>query len=208
MIKVLIVDDHAIVRKGLRHIAEESKQIEVGEAGDGAEALNKLRTERWDVLVLDINLPGRNGLDVLQTARDMYAKLPVLVLSGHSEDQYAVRVLRAGASGYMSKDAAPDQLVAAIQKVMNGGKYISLALAEQLAFELSENNDRLPHEKLSAREYRVLIMIGEGKAVGEIAAELLLSVKTVSTYRARVLEKLNLQNNAQLMRYVMDHGLK
>lgn len=207
MIKVLIVDDHAIVRKGLRHIAEESKQIEVGEAGDGAEALSKLRAERWDVLVLDINLPGRNGLDVLQTARDIHSKLPVLVLSSHPEEQYAIRVLRAGASGYMNKDAAPDQLVAAIQKVMNGGKYISPALAEQLAFELSENSDRLPHEKLSAREYRVLILIGEGKAVGEIATELLLSVKTVSTYRARILEKLNLLNNAQLMRYVVDHRL-
>lgn len=207
MIKVLIVDDHAIVRKGLRHIAEESKQMEVGEAGEGNEALSKIRAERWDVIVLDINLPGRNGLDVLQAVRDLHPKMPVLVLSSHPEEQYAVRVLRAGASGFMNKDAAPDQLVAAILKVMGGGKYISPMLAEQLAFELSENNDRPPHEKLSAREYRVLIMIGEGKAVGEIATELLLSVKTVSTYRARILEKLNLQNNAQLMRYVVDHKL-
>lgn len=207
MIRVLIVDDHAIVRKGLRHIAEETRQMEVGEAGDGTEALGKLRAERWDVLVLDVNLPGRHGLDVLQAVRDSMPDLPVLILSAHSEDQYAVRVLRAGASGYLTKDTAPDQLTAAIMKVMNGGRYISPALAERLAFELGRQTDKQLYERLSVREYRVLVMIGQGKTVGQIAEEMMLSVKTVSTYRARVLEKLALSNNAELMRYVVDHNL-
>ena len=205
--RILIADDHAIVRKGLRQIAEESKQIAVGEACDGQEALDKVRGERWDALVLDINMPGRHGLDVLQAVRDLQPALPVLILSMHPEDQYAIRVLRAGAAGYMNKDAAPDELVHAIHKVVSGGKYISPALAERLAFEVSGQNDKLPHEKLSDREYRVLIMIGEGKSVGQIAVDLALSVKTVSTYRSRVLEKMNLNNNAEMIRYVIDHNL-
>lgn len=205
--RVLIADDHAIVRKGLRQIAEESKQILVGEASNGQEALDKVRNERWDALVLDINMPGRHGLDVLQAVRDIQPQLPILILSVHPEEQYAMRVLRAGAAGYMNKDAAPDELVSAIHKVVAGGKYISPALAERLAFEVSGQNDKLPHEKLSDREYRVLIMIGEGKSVGQIAQDLALSVKTVSTYRSRVLEKMNLQNNADMIRYVIDHNL-
>ena len=139
--------------------------------------------------------------------RDLQPALPVLILSMHPEDQYAIRVLRAGAAGYMNKDAAPDELVHAIHKVVSGGKYISPALAERLAFEVSGQNDKLPHEKLSDREYRVLIMIGEGKSVGQIAVDLALSVKTVSTYRSRVLEKMNLNNNAEMIRYVIDHNL-
>ncbi len=205
--RVLIADDHAIVRKGLRQIAEESRKIEVGEASNGQEALDKVRGERWDALVLDINMPGRHGLDVLQSVRDIQPGLPVLVLSVHPEDQYAMRVLRAGAAGYMNKDAAPDELVSALQKVVGGGKYISQQLAERLAFDVSGDNDKLPHEKLSDREYRVLLMIGEGKSVGQIALELSLSVKTVSTYRTRLLEKMNLQNNADLIRYVIEHTL-
>ena len=207
MMRVLIADDHAIVRKGLRQIAEESQQIAVGEACDGQEALDKVRGERWDALVLDINMPGRHGLDVLQAIHDLQPALPVLILSVHPEDQYAIRVLRAGAAGYINKDAAPDELVHALNKVIGGGKYISPALAERLAFEVSGQNDKLPHEKLSDREYRVLSMIGEGKSVGQIAVALALSVKTVSTYRSRVLEKMNFKNNADMIRYVIDHKL-
>jgi DNA-binding NarL/FixJ family response regulator len=205
--RVLIADDHAIVRKGLRQIAEESGQISVGEACNGQEALDKLRQERWDALVLDINMPGRHGLDVLQAVRDLQPGLPVLILSMHPEDQYAMRVLKAGASGYMNKDAAPDELVQAIQKVVAGGKYISPSLAEKLAFEISGNTEKEPHEKLSDREYRVLVMIGAGRSVGQIADDLALSVKTISTYRSRVLEKMNLSTNADMIRYVIDHNL-
>jgi DNA-binding NarL/FixJ family response regulator len=207
MMRVLIADDHAIVRKGLRQIAEESGQISVGEACNGQEALDKLRQERWEALVLDINMPGRHGLDVLQSVRDLQPGLPVLILSMHSEDQYAMRVLKAGASGYMNKDAAPDELVQAIQKVVAGGKYISPSLAEKLAFEISGNTEKEPHEKLSDREYRVLVMIGAGRSVGQIADDLALSVKTISTYRSRVLEKMNLSTNADMIRYVIDHNL-
>jgi DNA-binding NarL/FixJ family response regulator len=207
MMRVLIADDHAIVRKGLRQIAEESGKISVDEAANGQEALDKLRQDRWDALVLDISMPGRHGLDVLQAVRDLQPQLPVLILSMHPEEQYAMRVLKAGASGYMNKDTAPGELVQAIQKIVNGGKYISTTLAEKLAYEISGDSDKLPHEKLSDREYRVLVMIGAGKSVSQIASELSLSVKTVSTYRSRLLEKMNLHNNADLIRYVIDHNL-
>lgn len=207
MMRVLIADDHAIVRKGLRQIAEESGKISVDEAANGQEALDKLRQDRWDALVLDISMPGRHGLDVLQAVRDLQPQLPVLILSMHPEEQYAMRVLKAGASGYMNKDTAPGELVQAIQKIVNGGKYISATLAEKLAYEISGDSDKLPHEKLSDREYRVLVMIGAGKSVSQIADELSLSVKTVSTYRSRLLEKMNLHNNADLIRYVIDHNL-
>lgn len=207
MMRVLIADDHAIVRKGLRQIAEESGKISVDEAANGQEALDKLRQDRWDALVLDISMPGRHGLDVLQAVRDLQPQLPVLILSMHPEEQYAMRVLKAGASGYMNKDTAPGELVQAIQKIVNGGKYISATLAEKLAYEISGDSDKLPHEKLSDREYRVLVMIGAGKSVSQIAEDLSLSVKTVSTYRSRLLEKMNLHNNADLIRYVIDHNL-
>jgi two-component system, NarL family, invasion response regulator UvrY len=207
MMRVLIADDHAIVRKGLRQIAEESGAISVDEAANGQEALDRLRHDRWDALVLDISMPGRHGLDVLQAVRDLQPQLPVLILSMHPEEQYAMRVLKAGASGYMNKDTAPGELVLAIQKIVNGGKYISATLAEKLAYEISGDSEKLPHEKLSDREYRVLVMIGAGKSVSQIADELSLSVKTVSTYRSRLLEKMNLHNNADLIRYVIDHNL-
>jgi len=205
--RILIADDHAIVRKGLRQIAEQMAQMSVGEASNGQEVLTKIRDERWDALVLDISMPGGNGLDVLQEVKHFQPELPILILSVHPEDQYAMRVLKAGASGFMNKDCAPDELLLAIQKIIAGGKYISPTLAERLAFELTGNHDKQPHEILSDREYRVLVMIGSGKSVSEIAVELALSVKTVSTYRARVLEKLNLRNNADLIRYVIDQQL-
>ncbi len=205
--RILIADDHAIVRRGLRHIAEQMAHMSVGEASNGQEVLVKVREERWDALVLDISMPGGNGLDVLQEVKHFLPDLPILVLSVHPEDQYAMRVLKAGASGFMNKDCAPDELLQAIQKIIAGGKYISPTLAERLAFELLGNHDKPPHALLSDREYRVLIMIGAGNSVSEIANELALSVKTVSTYRARVLEKLNLRNNAALIRYVIDQQL-
>ena len=203
----IIADDHAIVRMGLRQIVEQMAHVSVEEVVNGQEVLVKIREERWDALILDISMPGGNGLDVLQEVKHMLPNLPVLVVSVHPEDQYAMRVLKAGASGYMNKDCAPGELLLAIQKVIAGGKYISPTLAERLAFVISGNFDGLPHEILSDREYRVLVMIGSGKSVSEIANELTLSVKTVSTYRTRVLEKLNMRNNAELIRYTIDKQL-
>jgi two-component system, NarL family, invasion response regulator UvrY len=208
MIKVLIADDHAIVRKGLRQIVkEQAAYMEVDEAADGQEVLEKIMAGEWDVLVLDISMPKRSGLDILQEVKHVKPNLPVLVLSVHPEEQYAIRVLKAGAAGYMNKDCALDELVRGIQKVVGGGKYVSPTLAEKLAFDLSGQNNRLPHESLSDREFSVLLLIGAGKSVSEIATELSLSVKTVSTYRARVLEKLSFHSNADLIRYVIDNSL-
>lgn len=208
MIRVLIADDHAIVRKGLQQIVrEQAPSFEVDEAADGNEVLEKVHNGRCDVLVLDISMPGRSGLDILHEVRHLRPNLPVLILSMHPEDQYAVRVLKAGAAGYLTKDTALDELVGAIQRVSGGGRYISPALAEKLAMGLTGNLDKLPHETLSDREYTVLLRIGAGSSVGDIAEELSLSVKTISTYRARILEKLDLKSNADLIRYVIDNQL-
>lgn len=208
MIRILIADDHAIVRKGLRQIVrEQAAQMDVDEAADGQTVLEKVSKDNIDVLVLDISMPGRDGLDVLQEIKHMRPSLPVLVLSMHPEEQYAIRVLKAGAAGYMNKDAAPDELVPAIQKIASGSKYMSPSLAELLLFDVTSQSGKLPHETLSDREYTVLIKIGGGKTVGEIANELSLSVKTISTYRTRILEKLKLRNNAELIRHVVDHNL-
>jgi two-component system, NarL family, invasion response regulator UvrY len=208
MVKVLIADDHALVRKGLQQvIREQAPDMSVSEAADGEQVLTMVHEQDWDALVLDIGMPKRSGLEVLQKLRYEKPSLPVLILSMHSEDQYAIRVLRAGAAGYLSKDAAPEELVVAIRKAVSGGRYVSPALAEKLALGLSGGLDKLPHELLSDREYTVLMKIGEGKSVGEIADELALSVKTVSTYRARVLEKMNLKTNADLIRYSLENNL-
>ena len=206
--KVLIADDHAIVRKGFREIVEESiPGVQVVEAINGLEVLEQIRTNDWDVLVMDISMPGRSGLDILHEIRAQRPKLPVLILSMHPEDQYAMRMLKAGAAGYINKEVALDQLVLAINKVTAGGRYVSPTLAEKFAFELSGGSDNQPHELLSDREYTVLIMIGGGKTVSEIAEELSLSVKTVSTYRTRILEKMNLSTNAEMIRYVIENSL-
>jgi two-component system invasion response regulator UvrY len=208
MIRALIADDHAVVRQGLKQILGDTPEMVVaGEATTGQEVLDKVRAETWDVVVLDISMPDRSGLDVLKQLRSERPKLPVLVLSMHSEDQYAVRVLKAGASGYLTKDSAPDELVKAIRKVVSGGTYVSSFLAEKLAFEIGTDSSRLPHETLSDREFQVLRLIAAGKSVTEIAAELYLSVKTVSTYRARILEKMNLGTNAELIHYAMQNHL-
>jgi DNA-binding NarL/FixJ family response regulator len=208
MIKVLIADDHAVVRNGLKQIIQDRAGLQVaGEACNGQEVLERIRSERWDVLVLDLSMPVRGGLEVLHDVKQICPNLPVLILSMYPENQYGIRALRAGAAGYMNKECALDELVAAIQKVVSGGKYVSPSLAERLAFELSGNLNKEPHELLSDREYDVMCMIGAGKSPDQIARELSLSIKTISTYRARVLQKLNLNKNAELIRYVLEHNL-
>ncbi len=206
--KVLIVDDHAIVRAGLKQIlAESASPIEVSEAGNGAEALQKLRSEAVDVLLLDIALPGKNGIDLLKQIKGEWKKLPILMLSMYPEDQYAVRAMRAGASGYLNKESAPDELLTAIQKVQAGGRYISAKVAEMLVQELDLIGDKPRHAALSDREFQVLRAIAAGKSVSEIADEMALSVKTVSTYRSRILDKMNMRHNAELTHYAVTHGL-
>lgn len=207
MIKILIADDHPIVRRGLKEILTDTKDMfDVHEAENGSEVLDRLQGDTFDVLVLDLSMPGLGGLDVLKQVKKKSA-LPVLILSRHPEQQYAVRSLRAGADGYLNKESAPQELAKAIQKVARGGKYVSPSMADQLVAYLSEDGSRKPHEKLSDREFQVMQMIGSGKTVGEIAEEMSLSVNTISTYRMRVLEKMNLDNNAQIMFYAMKEGL-
>ncbi len=207
-VRVLVADDHALVRKGLQQvIKEQAPDMVVGEATDGEQVLSMVRKEKWDVLVLDIGMPKRSGLEILQELRTTQPKLPVLILSVHPEDQYAIRVLKAGAAGYLSKDSALDELVDAIRKAVSGGRYVSASLAEKLALGLSGGLDKLPHETLSDREMTVLLKMGAGMSVGEIADELALSVKTVSTYRMRILEKMGYKSNADLIRYVIEHQL-
>jgi DNA-binding NarL/FixJ family response regulator len=208
MIKVLIADDHPIVRQGLRQILSGTPDMEVtGEAVNGQEALEQVRVGGWDVLVLDITMPDRSGFDILKELKHDQPHLPVLVLSIHAEEQLAVRVLKAGASGYLTKENAPDELVKAIRKVVSGGRYISPGLAETLAFGLDAASDRPRHETLSDREFQVMQLMASGKTLIEIAEDLSLSAKTVSTYRTRLLEKLNLKTNAELIRYAFENGL-
>jgi two-component system invasion response regulator UvrY len=208
MIKVLIADDHPIVRQGLRQILSEIPDMVVaGEAVNGQEALDQVGAGGWDVLVLDITMPDRSGLDILKELKHQQPHLPVLVLSIHAEEQFAVRLLKAGASGYLTKENAPDELVKAIRKVVGGGKYVSQTLAESLAFSLDVASDRPLHETLSDREFQVMQLMASGKTLTEIAEELSLSAKTVSTYRTRLLEKMNLKTNAEIVRYALENGL-
>jgi DNA-binding NarL/FixJ family response regulator len=208
VIKILIADDHAIVRKGLVQIlADSSTAFAVTEASTGMEALTKLKGGDFDLILLDISMPGRGGLDVLKELKSLFPRLPVLILSMHPEEQYALRALRSGASGYLTKGSASDDLLLAIEKVLAGGKYISISLAEKLADVLDKNVDKAPHETLSNREDQVLRMIGAGKTVTEIAAEMSLSVKTISTFRTRILHKMRLKNNAELVQYAMQNDL-
>jgi len=202
MLRILIADDHPVFRRGLKQIIQEtSDMVVVDEAADGREALRKAATGDYDVLLLDITLPFTNGVEVLSRLQNERPALPVLMLSMHPEEQYAVRALRAGASGYLTKESAPEELVAAIRKVSTGGKYVSASLAEHLACIVQNDGEALPHETLSNREHQVMCMIASGQTVSEAARELSLSVKTISTYRARILEKLNVKNNAELIRY-------
>ena len=209
MIRILIVDDHSIVRQGLRRILDEEEGIEViAEASNGVEALKKLRAVKMDVVLLDISMPEKNGFDTLKQIMDGNSGTKVLILSMYPEDQYAVRLMKAGASGYITKDTAPEQLVEAIRKVVAGKKHISPSLAELLLQECGTDSGKPSHELLSDREYQVLRLLGSGRKVSDIAETLSLSVKTVSTYRAHILEKMKLKNNAELTFYVMENGLK
>lgn len=208
MINVLIADDHTVVRQGLKQILATDAQLAVvGEATNGNEVLTQLETLSVDVLILDITMPGRNGLDVLKEVKRKRPALPVLVLSMHPEDQFAIRILRAGAAGYITKESAPEELVEALRKVCSGGKYVSAQLAERLAVFIEDDDTRAPHERLSDREFEILRMLALGKTVTQVADELLLSVKTVSTYRSRVLDKMKMTTNAELTRYALQNGL-
>lgn len=208
MIRVMIVDDHLIVREGLKQIISESSDIKVvDEASNGSEALDKVKRIKCDVLLLDISMPGRSGLEILKELKNEAPALAVLILTMHPEEQYAVRVLKAGASGYLTKESAPDELIEAIRKVSRGGKYISSTLAEKLAFDLEIDTGRPPHETLSDREFEVMCMIASGKTVSEIAEEMVLSVKTISTYRSRILEKMRMKTNAELTYYSIKNQL-
>jgi two-component system, NarL family, invasion response regulator UvrY len=208
MLKILIADDHPVFRRGLKQIiAEASDMVVADEATDGWDVLSKVRAGNYDVVLLDISMPGKTGIDVLSELKNEKPGLRILMLSMHPEEQYAVRALRAGASGYLTKESAPDELVAAIRKVSTGGNYVSSSLAEKLASVVQENAEQLPHERLSDREYRVMGMIASGKTVSEIAKELSLSVKTISTYRSRILQKMKMKNNAELTRYAISKSL-
>ena len=207
MVRILIGDDHAIVRRGLKQIVEESSEMTVDEAKNGQEVLEKTRKIDYDILVLDISLPDRSGLDILKHLKNVKPDLPILILSIHPEEQYAVRVLRAGAAGYLSKDSASDELMAAIHKVSKGGKYVTASLAEKLAFDLEKTTKTALHETLSDREFQVMCMIASGKTVKEIAESLCLSVKTISTYRTRILDKMGMKNNAQITHYAIKNQL-
>src|SRR5690242_3711569 len=206
--KILLTDDHAVVRHGLKQIlADEFKRATFGEARNAQEALDLVWKENWDVVVLDITMPGRSGLEVLREIKKTRPKLPVLVLSMHPENQFAVRVLKLGATGYMTKESAAEELVGAIKKVLAGGRYVSAPLAETLAKNLSSSAVKPAQELLSDREFQVLRLIASGKIVSEIARELALSVKTISTYRSRILQKMGLRNNAEMMHYAMQYQL-
>jgi DNA-binding NarL/FixJ family response regulator len=206
--RVLIADDHTIVRNGIRLILESGlENVVCGEASNAQQVLASVRDHQWDLLLLDITMPGRSGLDILAEVRKTRPRLPVLVLSMHAEDQYGSRVLKAGASGYMTKESAPDELIQAIQRILSGGRYVSQAMAERLVMDLGRDSDRPPQEKLSSREFEVLRMIGAGKTVGQIADDLHLSPTTVSTYRTRLLEKLGVTSTAELMNFAIRNNL-
>ncbi|OGW32836.1 MAG: DNA-binding response regulator [Nitrospirae bacterium GWC2_42_7] len=208
MLKILIADDHSVVRAGLKQILSGISDVAmVDEASNAREAIDKIKKNKYSVVVLDISMPGKSGLDALKEIRSEWPDLPVLILSMYPEDQYAIRVLKSGASGYMTKESAPEELVNAVRTVANGRKYVSPSLAEKLASHLDLDGKKEPHEMLSDREYQVLCMIASGKTVSEIADKLSLSVKTVSTYRSRILEKMKLKNSAELTTYAVQNHL-
>lgn len=208
MIKVLIADDHPVVRRGLKNILKEASDIEVaGEAGDGLEVLEKVRGEEYDVLVLDLTMPKLDGLETIGRLKSEQPDLGILVLSMNPEEVFGMRALRLGASGYLSKDSAPEQLITAIRRIAAGKVYVSEGLAESLALNVSKGSPKMPHETLSDREYQIMLMLARGRSLKEIAAELSLSVKTVSTHRTHILEKLNMENNAQIVTYALHNKL-
>ncbi len=206
--RILIADDHAVVRRGLKEtLGEAFSRATFGEAKTAEETLEHARRQNWDVVILDISMPGKSGLDILDDLRRLRPKLPVLLLSIHPEEQYARRALKSGAAGYLTKDSVPEELKEAVRRVQGGGRYVSAALAEKLAFDLRRGADTPIHELLSGREFQVLRMIASGKTVKQIADEISLSVKTVSTYRARILEKTGMKTTADLIRYAIQTRL-
>lgn len=208
MIRILVADDHSVVRKGLKLILEEGfPGAEVVEVADAEAIIEKVLHQKWDVVISDLSMPGRTGLDALQQIKQIDSKIPVLILSIHPEDQYAMRALKSGAAGYLSKDMAPEELVKAVQKVMSGKKYITPTIAEKLVTIFNEDDNKLPHETLSDREFEVLKLLASGKSVSEIADSMYLSVTTVSTYRTRILQKIGLRNNAELTLYAIENKL-
>ena len=208
MLKILIADDHAVVRQGLRQILSNDPHLQVvGEAASGDEVLRLAETTKLDAVVLDLTMPGKSGLDVLKELRRKHPQLPVLVLSMQPEDQFAIRIMKAGAAGYITKECAPEELIGALRTVCQSRKYVSPQLAERLAVFIAEDTEKLPHENLSDREYQVLRMLAFGKTASEIADELGLSIKTVSTYRGRVLDKMKMGTNSELTRYALQHQL-
>ncbi|BBE49947.1 Response regulator UvrY [Ferriphaselus amnicola] len=207
-VKILVVDDHAILRKGLKQILDDTPDLRVtGEAGSGMEAIQQVQSEEFDMVLLDISMPDKHGIDVLKQIKQIHPNLPVLMLSMHAEDQYALRSIKTGAAGYLNKQSAPAQLVTAIRQVASGKKYISSELAEQLAEGLTQGYQELLHQKLSNREYQTLCLMASGKTLTEIGEAMSLSVKTVSVYRARLLEKMNLRNNAEAIHYAISNHL-
>jgi len=208
MIRIFITDDHSLIREGLKKIINDEKDISIiGEAGNAKDTMSFVLSKNIDMLILDLNLPDKNGLDLLKELKSLKPELKILILSMHPEDRFAMRVLRAGASGYITKESVGEELVRAIRKVYNGGKYVSESLAEMLAIEIQGGGDKPIHEVLSDREFQVLQMIASGKTLAEISEALSLAVTTISTYRARVLEKLNLHSNAELIHYAITNKL-
>jgi len=208
MIKLLIADDHPIVREGLKQIIRNAPDIIIsGEANDGIEVLNKIKKENYDVILLDISMPRKNGIEILNEIRKEKIKSRILILSIHPEEQYAMRALKAGAYGYLTKDSVPNELISAIRKVSMGEKYISLSLAEKLVDNLRVGLDKTPHEALSNREYQVMLLLASGKSMQEIAKELFLSIKTVSTYKTRILEKMKMKGTFEIIYYAIKNKL-
>jgi DNA-binding NarL/FixJ family response regulator len=207
-VRVLIADDHPVVRDGLKTMLSSDPEVKVvGEARDGDEALKLMHDVDWDVAVLDYSMPGKGGVDLLSQVKHDYPERPVLILSIYPEDPHGMRALKAGAAGYITKESAGDELTAAVKKVMSGGRYVSAALAEKLAARLTPDQDRPPHERLSDREYRVMWLLASGRSLQQIAEEMHLSPSTVSTYRGRILKKLALSSNVELVHYAMKHRL-
>lgn len=208
MMRILIADDHAVVRRGIREIlAGELGKTAFVEAQNAREVLDYARKQDWEVIILDISMPGRSGIDILNELRQLRPRSRVLVLSMHPEEQFARRALRAGAAGYLTKDGVSEELVKAVRKVLTGGRYVSPSLAERLAIELGKPSDKPAHERLSDREFQILQLLASGKTVSEIARDLSLSIKTVSTYRSRLLLKMEMKNNAELIRYAIQNHL-
>jgi DNA-binding NarL/FixJ family response regulator len=208
MTRILIADDHPIVRKGLKDVfAEEFAASVIGEAQNAQEVVEQVRKQKWDILILDISMPGKSGLELIKELKQECPKLPILVLTMHSEEQLAMRVLKAGAVGYVTKDNPTEELIQAIKLILAGGRYVHPSLAQALTFDFAADSGKAPHAELSDREYQVMCMIASGKTVRQIARELSLSIKTINTYRSRVLEKLKMRTNVELTRYALENKL-